>query len=170
MGDKEVLPKFEIKGLLLIVLGVACDAVTANFEERRFFKEIGSSHREVLLYSSLFASGWALITLILSGELDYALPHSFEYPMVYVYGIVSAFMGYASVSFVLLLIQNFGATITEVVKSCRKVASIVISFILVAKPVSKNHLVGGFLFSTAVCIGVLLKYKSSKKKKLSNEV
>jgi adenosine 3'-phospho 5'-phosphosulfate transporter B3 len=41
LGDSEVSPDFDIKGVLLISLGVLCDAFTSNYEERHFFKEHG---------------------------------------------------------------------------------------------------------------------------------
>jgi len=164
MGDMETLPKFDPIGIFLIMLGVLCDAVTANFEERRFFKELGCSHLEVVFYSNIFASMWALMTLVSTGEAGVALTFSMANPSVFGYSIASAAMGYVSVSFVLLLIKNFGATFTEVVKSTRKVLTIGLSFMLYAKPVSTNHQVGGVVFTAAVAMGAYVKSQKAKAK------
>ena len=57
--------------------------------------------------------------------------------------IGSAVCGYVSVSFVLLLIKIYGATVTEMVKSMRKVLTVVLSFVLYPKPVSWKYYMGG---------------------------
>ena len=72
-------------------------------------------------------------------------------------------MGYGSVVFVLLLIKTAGSTNAEIVKSCRKVFTIVLSFVLYAKPVETLHIVGGAVFIASVLIS--MKLKTDKKKK-----
>ena len=53
--------------------------------------------------------------------------------------------GYVSVTIVLLLIRLYGATVTEMVKSMRKVISIVLSFVFFAKPFVWKYGLGFFL-------------------------
>ena len=55
----------------------------------------------------------------------------------------SSVCGYASVSLVLLLIKLYGATVTELVKSLRKVLTVVLSFVLYPKPLSYKYALGG---------------------------
>jgi adenosine 3'-phospho 5'-phosphosulfate transporter B3 len=60
-------------------------------------------------------------------------------------------LGYSSVSFILSLIKYYGATEAEIIKSLRKVLSIVISFILFPKALNWKYIAGfaAVLVSTA---------------------
>lgn len=68
------------------------------------------------------------------------------HPSAMMYMIGSAVMGYLSVSCVLLLIKHFTASVTEVIKSARKVASIALSYIIISKPFTEKHAIGAALF------------------------
>lgn len=94
--------------------------------------------------------------MITTGEIFEAFTYMSANPTVLIYCVISSVMGYLSVAMVLLLIKHFGATIAEVVKSCRKVVSICLSFLLYAKPISSNHVIGGLLFAMSISIGTAL--------------
>lgn len=128
LGDKT--PSFNLVGILFITLGVVFDAITGNFEEKRFFETRQCSQAEVVTYSSLFGAVLAVVLLMGTGELQSGLAVGTAHPEVYPLTVLSSSMGYASVAFVLLLIKRFGATVAEVVKSCRKVVTIIISFVM----------------------------------------
>ena len=74
MGDSEVSPEFNMLGIFLISIGVGCDAVTANYEERHFFKEVGCSHQEVIQYSSALSTFFGVVAFVMSGEAPEAIP------------------------------------------------------------------------------------------------
>jgi adenosine 3'-phospho 5'-phosphosulfate transporter B3 len=131
MGDAFESPRFDIRGLFLIGVGVFADAITANFEEARFFRLHHCSQAEVMFYSSAFASGWSLLTLMASDEMFDAIEHAKAHPDVVPWTVTFAFLGYASVIFILLLIKRFGATNAEIVKSCRKVREYIIVVIII---------------------------------------
>lgn len=162
MGDAAASPNFDSRGLILITMGVFADALTANFEEKRFFRARNCTHAEVMQYSSLFTVGSSTLLLVASGEMWEAIAHTAEHPEVLLYSAMFASMGYLSVVFVLLLIKHYGATVAEVVKSCRKVCSILLSFFLFAKPITGMHVMGFLLFVGSVVVGVYLK--ATKKK------
>lgn len=158
LGEKELSPRFSTTGIVLILLGTTCDAFTSNIEEAKFFNEFGCSYQEVTFYAYLFGSLWTLIALVLTSEAVESYAYCSENPIVIAYGVISSVAGYTSVVFVMLLIKHFGATITEVVKSCRKVFSIIVSYTLLApKPFSSKHQLGGLLFGLSLLIGVLRK-------------
>lgn len=75
------------------------DAVTANFEEKRFFRDKDCLHvpllasqllmlahsllqQEVILYSFAIGSVWTFFTIAATGELQEALKHSATRPEV----------------------------------------------------------------------------------------
>ena len=71
-------------------------------------------------------------------------------------------MGYASVSFVLSIIKYFDATNAEIIKSGRKVLSIVISFVIYQKTLNWKY-AGGFTL-TVIAIVMMSLMKLAKKK------
>ena len=161
MGDAYESPRFDVRGLVLISLGVFADAITANYEEAKFFRSNSCSQAEVMFYSSAFASVWTLATMMGSNELFDALEHASKHTEVVPSTVTFAVLGYSSVIFILLLIKRFGATNAEIVKSCRKVFSIIISFAAFGKTVGRFHLIGGSLFALSVVLGVQIKAKKA---------
>ena len=173
LGDAETLPSFHPIGIGLILVGVVLDAATSNYEEASFFRVARpAAQAEVVAYASLFGSVWGFVLLVASGELapcapshanashvggnsssasnttaadvcHNALAHAYEHPEALPYMMLSSACNYVSVSFVLLLIKMYGATVTELVKSTRKVLSVSISFLLYPKPLSWKYGVGG---------------------------
>ena len=165
MGDAYDSPRFDIRGLVLISIGFFSDAMTANFEEARLFKTHHCSQAEVMFFSSAFSAVWTLATMFGSNELFDALEHARENNEVISWTILSSCLGYSSVVFVLLLIKRFGATNAEIVKSCRKVLSIIISFVAFGKTVGRLHVLGGGLFTLSVVLGVHIKTKKMAAKR-----
>ena len=161
LGDAEQRPDFHPMGIGLITLGVACDAATSNYEERAFFRASPpSSQPEVVTYASAFGFVWALLLLLPTDELQKAIAHSTDHPDALIMLVVSSVCGYVSVSFVLLLINLYGATVTELVKSMRKVLTVVLSFVLYPKPVSQKYLMGG----VAVLISLVATHELQRRK------
>jgi len=146
MGDAEARPSFNPIGIVLIVLGIGFDAATSNYEERAFFRIAKpASQAEVVAFSSLFGS-FTSLAIVLSfspDEIPNALAHASKHREQLPYLVISSVCGYVSVSFVLLMIKMYGATVTEMVKSLRKVLTLVISFVLFAHPVTWKYGVGG---------------------------
>jgi adenosine 3'-phospho 5'-phosphosulfate transporter B3 len=165
MGDAYDSPRFDIRGLILISIGVFSDAMTANFEEARLFRQHKCSQAEVMFYSSAFSAVWTLATMFSSNELFDAIEHAKDHPEVITWSVMSSSMGYSSVVFVLLLIKRFGATNAEIVKSCRKVLSIIISFLAFGKRIGNLHVLGGGLFTLSVVLGVHIKSKKMAAKR-----
>jgi len=145
MGDAVMMPSFDVTGVGLILIGVAADAATSNYEEAVFFRSASpASQAEVMTFASLFGCGWALLLdLLFSDELKPAIKHTMHHPTVLPMLVGSSVCGYVSVSFVLLLIKLYGATVTEMVKSMRKVITVVLSFALYPKPISFMYYLGG---------------------------
>lgn len=158
LGDKEGMPNFNFWGIVLITIGVCCDAVTSNFEEKRFFRrENPCSQAEIMYYSSVVGIAYMSIVLAVTGELMKAIMHSLEHWEVVPLIVTSSSLGYVSVSVILLMIKYFGATNTEIVKSSRKVLQILASFLLFPKPPNYKYVVGGL--AVVLGIGMLSHYQ-----------
>jgi adenosine 3'-phospho 5'-phosphosulfate transporter B3 len=117
----------------------------------------------VILYSFALGSVWTFATIWTTGQFQLAYEHAMNHPEVYNYIVSSSVCGYFSITFVLLLIKQFGASVTEAVKSMRKVLTIVISFVIFSKPITVMHIVGFGFFIGSICYGYSLKSKSNTK-------
>jgi len=153
---------FDYRGIILISLGVILDAITANYEEKSFFHARNCSPAEVMTFASLFGSVSAFITLVMNNSLMPALVYAQEYPEVVYWTASFSTLGYASTLFILLLIKTFGATNAEIVKSLRKILSIIISFVVFTKPFTQLHFIGFFLFALSTFMGVQIKRNKNK--------
>lgn len=87
------------------------------------------SPAEVLFHLSLYSMGGAALVVALTGEAYPAAVHSLAHPYVVPAIVAFSMMGYLSVCFVLMLIKHFDATLSEIVKSTRKVRALSITSI-----------------------------------------
>lgn len=144
LGDASAVPEFNGIGVLLMSLALVCDALTSNVEERHFFRIASPcSHGEVMMYMSSFAAAEVSLIMLATGELLPAVAHSRAYPATVPCILASSLLGYCAVSCILMLIQHYGSTSAEVVKSMRKVLQVAVSLLLYPKPLTWKHAVGG---------------------------
>lgn len=153
MGDHEGMPNFNPVGLALITVGVCCDTVTSNLEEKVFFRrENPISQAEILCFSSMIGSAYLTIILVATGELKDGYQHAIEHVEVIPLIVASSVLGYVSVSLILLLINHYGATNAEIVKSSRKILQVLASFIVFPKTPNYKYAVG----AVSVILGIML--------------
>mmetsp|Transcript_84876 Transcript_84876/g.274368 ORF Transcript_84876/g.274368 Transcript_84876/m.274368 type:complete len:844 (-) Transcript_84876:81-2612(-) len=152
LGDARGKAVFDPKGLVLIFVGSFAESLAANFEEKRLFNQLGCPATEVLLYSSLFGTVWAGTADVLQGDFLPALRHSRDHPEAVLLICGAAVAGYVAMTGVLVLVKNFGATLAEIVKSCRKILTICISFLLYGKQWTVFHIVGGLFFTSSIAV------------------
>mmetsp|Transcript_6211 Transcript_6211/g.9676 ORF Transcript_6211/g.9676 Transcript_6211/m.9676 type:complete len:393 (-) Transcript_6211:202-1380(-) len=137
---------FDIFGIALITVGVIADALTSNFEGEHLFKTRKASHSEVMMAASLFGSLYMLVLMFMTGKAMDSYQYLIENPDLAVKVVVSCSAGYFSITFILKIIQRVGAVTAEIVKSVRRVVSIVLSFIIYSKPFLSWHLIGSLFF------------------------
>eukprot|EP00913_Durusdinium_trenchii_P033011 g30903.t2 len=152
LGDAKGRAFFNPTGIAFIAAGSLSDAMAANYEEKVFFSRRGCSATEVVLYTSALGSVWVLLAAGVTGELYSAYRHSLDHPEAVPLMLLASVFGYVAQSGVLLLIKHFGATAAEIVKSCRKVTTICISFMVYGKPWNGYHVAGTLLFVTSVAV------------------
>jgi len=152
LGDALGKASFDFRGLTLILSGSLAEALAANVEEKRLFNMLGCMPSEVVLYSNLIGCAWALIADSLNGDLARAIQHSQNHPETILFIVIAGVAGFVAQSVALVIIKHFGATAAEAVKSCRKIFTMTISFIIFGKPWSWHHVCGGFLFSMSIVV------------------
>ena len=171
LGDRVMRAEsFNAVGIVLICVAVAIDAGTGVFEERVLFKVPNPAcHAELLCYTSSFSTLIGLCTTATSGELWPALMHSWENPAVPARILSAAIVGYMSVNAILLLIRNFSATDAEIVKSCRKVFSISLSFVFFRKSINSAYVAGfAFVLASLAITYVAKERKHRERDRLAN--
>jgi len=137
---------FDVFGIALITIGVIADALTSNFESEHLFKVRKASHSEVMMAASLFGSLYMLAIMVMTGKAEDAYNYALANPDLAVKVVVSCSAGYFSITFILKIIKKVGAVPAEIVKSIRRVVSIVLSFIIYHKPFLSWHGFGSVLF------------------------
>eukprot|EP00434_Breviolum_minutum_P032976 symbB.v1.2.029172.t2/scaffold3165.1/size62113/1 len=138
-------------------------AFAAVMADGQVTERMGCSASEVVLYSSALGSVWALLAEAVTGELLPAWTHSRDHLEAVPLMLVASVFGYIAQSGVLLLIKHFGATAAEIVKSCRKVTTILISFMVYGKAWNGYHVAGTLLFVNSVAVERFHSGKSSKR-------
>jgi len=154
--DSKVSPKFDPIGILLLSGAVAGDAITVNLQER-ILRQLQCSKEQMMLASNLMAAVWVLMLICVTGEMFKAInliQNKFEIGGLL---LLQALAQYLSVSFYLGLIQGFGGVVAICVTSCRKVITIVLSFVAFSKPFSFDYIPSGLLVLCGIMLSVIVK-------------
>jgi len=156
----DVSMKFDQTGVVLISLALFADAFIGNVQEK-VLKRFNCTPIEMMFFSKAFGSIYLLVAVLVRGELLPAISFFIENNLI---GAVILFSSIGCVGevFVMTLVKLFGALVTVITTSCRKVVTIVFSFILFPKPVSFLFIFGVFLVSIGVGLNVFAKQMKKK--------
>jgi len=158
MGDVDSFPTFHWRGVVYIVCALFMESTAGNFEERRFFSiPQPISHCEVVFYVNAIGSAFLATGLFASGELFIALAHVLSEPLVLATICLAAVFGYISVTCILLCLRYYGATNTEVIKTLRKMFSLILSLVVYPKPFGWKYACG--TVATAIALFSLYTIK-----------
>jgi len=150
LGDVNVVYGWNITGIFLLCGALTGDAFTSNLQER-VMKKYRVTQREMVSYSHSIGCCYLLVILVCS-ELSDAFWFCFQHPQTYAIMILFALFGYLGIQCILAMIRTFDSLIAMIVTSCRKVVTILLSFILFPKPFSYNYIFAVlFVFSGISC-------------------
>jgi len=157
LADVSLDPSFDPTGVLLVSFALAADAVIGNVQEKTM-KAHGSSTAEMVLYSYSIGSIYLLAGLVIKGDLFDAVSFCGAHPTeTYGYAALFSLAGYLGVNLVLALVRSFGALVAVTVTTLRKAVSIVLSFLLFAKPFSWQYVWSGLLVLIGIYLNVFSK-------------
>ena len=157
LADVSLDPSFDPAGVLLVSLALGADAVIGNVQEKTM-KSHGSSGAEMVLYSYGVGSLYLLAGLVVKGDLFDALAFCAAHPTpTYGYAFAFSIAGYLGVNFVLALVKSFGALVAVTVTTCRKAATIILSFVFFAKPFTGQYVWSGALVLVGIYLNVYAK-------------
>jgi len=119
---------------------------------------------ELVFYSYFFGGVMLLIIAGFTGELTAGLNYGYERPVAYLYMLCVVSAAYVGIRFVLVLIRVYGSFVAMTITSCRKVVSIVLSFILFPKVVTMHFIVASSLVFFGIFLHIYTKnYKEMNK-------
>ncbi|XP_037578228.1 adenosine 3'-phospho 5'-phosphosulfate transporter 2-like isoform X1 [Dermacentor silvarum] len=158
LTDSKVSPTFSLIGVAMISTALLFDAIIGNVQEKAM-RTHGTPNSEIMIFSYSIGSVTLFFILAAMQNLIPAVKFWARNPVeTYGYAAIFSLLGYFGVQLVLTLISISDAFITVVVTTCRKAISIILSFMLFAKPFSFQYVWSGAL----VLLGVYLHAYSKK--------
>ncbi|KHN79674.1 Adenosine 3'-phospho 5'-phosphosulfate transporter 2 [Toxocara canis] len=160
LADSKVAPNFDPRGYVMICLALLADAIIGNVQEK-VMHTYGATNNEVIFYSYTIGSIYIFSGLLITGQFTDAfiffLQNSWR---TYGYAILFGTLGYLGVNMVLSLIRTSGALLTVTVTTVRKAITIILSFLLFAKPFTITYLWGGLIVLFSIYLNLYNKNRS----------
>ncbi|XP_014675150.1 PREDICTED: adenosine 3'-phospho 5'-phosphosulfate transporter 2-like [Priapulus caudatus] len=161
LADSHLTPNFNLTGVALISLALCADAVIGNVQEKAMKMHHGSN-TEMVLYSYGIGFVYILVGLTITGQLFEAASFCAEHPWeTYGNAVVFSLTGYLGVNVVLTMVKLFGALATVTVTTFRKALTIMLSFVIFAKPFTFQYVWSGLI----VLLGIYLNVYSKNRDK-----
>jgi adenosine 3'-phospho 5'-phosphosulfate transporter B3 len=141
-----------VPGLVLLIISILCDALVPNLQQQFMTPPDALSATELMVNVNAVGFSGLLVYMLAMGQLMEGIRTCLEFPRLMVYltlvglGLSTAVLAYTR------LIQTSGSVAAVAVATLRKVATIVLSYIVFPKPLLAMHIAAGL----AVLAGVLL--------------
>jgi hypothetical protein len=131
----QVRPNFDPIGVWWITSALVADALIGNLQEK-LFHQYGSSANEMMACSNVWAALLSLLSCAIDGSDSLWAAYD---QLVQDHWIAASIIAYSALNvlgiyFIIVMITMFGATITTFTTSLRKALSVVLSFVVYAKP------------------------------------
>ncbi|XP_012558247.1 adenosine 3'-phospho 5'-phosphosulfate transporter 2 isoform X1 [Hydra vulgaris] len=159
LADSTVSPEFSYIGVLCLSIALCADAVVGNLQEKTM-KEFNASNTEVVLYS--YGIGFFFLFMILlfvDSLYDSFIFFNKDPFTTYGYSLMFSISGYFGVTFVLTLVRVFGALLAVSVTTFRKAVTIILSFVMFAKPFTLQYVWSGLIVLLAIALNMYQKNK-----------
>jgi drug/metabolite transporter (DMT)-like permease len=150
-------------GPILLGISVIFDSIIPNLQEQ-LLQVTRVQPSLMILVSNATMCIVLMIYTFYSGELRTAYMYCIAHPSASIVLLAQGVCAYLGLRCYLIIIRDHGGVIGVLLANARKVVTIILSFILFAKPFNREH-VGGLVL---VCLGVYLgsmKTTTRKKKK-----
>ena len=110
----------------------------------------------------MFSIAWAYIFawLLMTGNFMPGFLYYLQDPFrSYGFTMLFSFTGYGGVVFALVLKRKFGTLTAVIVSVCRRVVTIILSFMLFTKPFTMHYVWSGITFLIGIALSIYQKYK-----------
>ena len=132
-----------------------------------------SSFRLFVFSLSFYSSPWSqtnsvascvmLVLLMLTGEMVAVVPYFYTHPMVLFFVVMYATSTFLGIYSYMLMVKEVGGVGTALVSTLRKVATVVLSFILQGRVFSWGYAVGGGMIVASVMLDKVVKARMKRR-------
>ena len=148
-------------GPLLLCLSTTLDSIVPNLQERLFVTTDCSTNHAMFLCNT-FMFILSLLYTLLNGELVAAVRYCSDHPLTLAVLFGQSLSAYMGLQCYLTVVSRHGGVAAVLMANIRKLITIAISFLLFAKPCSKQHIVGLTCMVGGVYLGVSAKHRQGK--------
>jgi solute carrier family 35 (adenosine 3'-phospho 5'-phosphosulfate transporter), member B3 len=148
-------------GPMLLCLSTTLDSIVPNLQERLFATTDCSTNHAMFLCNT-FMFILSLLYTIVNGELLAAVRYCSDHPWTLAVLFGQSLSAYMGLQCYLTVVSRHGGVAAVLMANIRKLITIGISFLLFAKPCSKQHLVGLTCMVGGVYLGVSAKHRQGK--------
>ena len=156
LANKAASPKFDGISLTIGGLALLVDSLVGNNQEK-MMKNEGVTSSEVVQFMNIFGFSYCLVYSVLSGNVFQSIAFASTKPNIYVPLVLCGTFSFFALSFITTIVQEFGTVVCVMTTSCRKVFTVVLSYVFFPKVLVFNHFVGGFIMTVAIAIEVYVK-------------
>jgi len=152
----DVSPRYTTAGLVIVIVSLLFDSLHANFQDS-LMHSYKATELEVLLYPNAMSAVLILLTVFAMGEFKPAYVYCSTYPIAYVLFILRGVALYLGARTFITVINGFGAYTATTMTTVRKVVTVLLSFLLIAKPFTQKYAWGLGLFVFGLYLGMKKK-------------
>jgi len=167
LGDITLLPSFDPFGVILVFLSLVMNSFEGNMQEK-VMCEYKTTENEVLFFGYGFGALQIFPYILLNGEFIEGISFCYQNHYVLLQVGATCVLSYFGIVLVLGLVKISSALTAVIVTSCRKALTVVISFLLFAKPFSMYYPMGFVVFFAGVALNVYAKNSESFKMVITN--
>jgi adenosine 3'-phospho 5'-phosphosulfate transporter B3 len=169
LGDFRGKNKFDLPGLVAVVLSLCFDALASNMEEK-VMSHYGATQSELI--SMIYSMGALLIGVmaVATGQMSDGIEKVVAQPLSLVYLFLFAVLGALGIQFVYLVMKVFGSLVTVMTTSLRKGLTVILSFVVFKdKKFTTWHGWAILLLSTGTGLNIYLKTAKKRDPSLEEE-
>lgn len=156
LANKASSPKFDSLSLLIGFCALLVDSLVGNNQEK-MMKHEGVSAVEVVHYMNLVGFSYCSVFVLVSGNIFKSIEYCATVPNIYIPLVLCGTLSYFALSFITTIVQEFGTVVCVMTTSCRKVFTVVLSYIFFPKQLVLNHFIGGFIMTIAISVEAYVK-------------
>lgn len=154
-------PQSLLAGGALALTSILADTFVSTYEQARIFDTAAAPPpAELILYTYAFAAAGAAAAFFLSDEPKHLYAFMTLEPMIFAKMLTSEVFGFASISCVVRLVQSYGATNAELIKTVRKGITVALAFVVIeGRTLEPAHYKGAALFAGGTALSAYAKHR-----------
>lgn len=159
ISDKLANNRFDIFGLIAVILSLVSDAFASNLEEQ-LLSHYKASQSEVIAFVYLFGSIEVGLLALITGEMKDGIVSCYSDPHLLFSVLLFSVLGAIGIQFVYIIIKKFGSLVAVMVTSLRKAFTVCLSFLLFSgKKFTFKHAISIGFISTGIYMNIIQKKK-----------